>query len=316
MAENENNQTDPTKNNNLIKKKPKFSFYWIYGAIAVIFIALQFFNYGGGTKEITYSRFEKMLLKQDVEKIIIVNKESAEIYIKKEKLKSDTAYKDFETKTFGSSSGPQYVFEVGSVENFEKKLEQSKKDILAKLQTDSTETGKQTVKVFETQFPVPGYKTRTNWTSDILSWIALPVIFILFWIFIMRRMSGGAGGGQIFNIGKSKAQLFDKDTHVNITFKDVAGLEEAKTEIIEIVDFLKSPKKYTNLGGKIPKGALLIGPPGTGKTLLAKAVAGEAKVPFFSLSGSDFVEMFVGVGASRVRDLFKTAKEKAPCIIF
>ncbi len=316
MSENENKQANPLKGKGPIKKKPKFSFYWIYGAIAVIFIALQFFNYGGGTKEIEYSRFEKMLQKQDVEKIIIVNKENAEIYIKKEKLKSDSAYKDIEVKTFGSSSGPQYVFEVGSVENFEKKLEKSKKDFIAALKLDSTEAGNQKLQSFENQFPVPGYKTRTNWTGDILSWIALPVIFILFWLFIMRRMSGGGGGGQIFNIGKSKAQLFDKDTHVNITFKDVAGLEEAKTEIIEIVDFLKNPKKYTQLGGKIPKGALLIGPPGTGKTLLAKAVAGEAKVPFFSLSGSDFVEMFVGVGASRVRDLFKTAKEKAPCIIF
>ena len=260
MAENENKTPDnskdngPLKNPNLLKKKPKFSFYWIYGAIAIIFIAMQFFNYGGGSKEINYSRFEKMLWNQDVEKIIIVNKENAEIYIKKDKLKSDTAYKDMDSKNFGSSSsGPQFVFEVGSVENFEKKLEQSKKDYIAKLQADSSVAGKQNIKAFETQFPVPGYKTRTNWTGDILSWIALPVIFILFWLFLMRRMGGGAGGGQIFNIGKSKAQLFDKDTHVNITFKDVAGLEEAKTEIIEIVDFLKNPKKYTQLGGKIPK---------------------------------------------------------------
>ena len=160
--------------------------------------------------------------------------------------------------------------------------------------------------------------TRKNWFGDILSWLLLPVLLIAFWLFLMKRMSGGGAGGAggIFSVGKSRAQIFDKDTNVKLNFNDVAGLEEAKTEVMEIVDFLKNPKKYTNLGGKIPKGALLIGPPGTGKTMLAKAVAGEANVPFFSISGSDFVEMFVGVGASRVRDLFKQAKEKAPCIVF
>ena len=164
----------------------------------------------------------------------------------------------------------------------------------------------------------PDYQTRKNWFGDILSWLLLPVLLIAFWLFMMKRMSGGGAGGAggIFSVGKSRAQIFDKDTNVKLNFNDVAGLEEAKTEVMEIVDFLKNPKKYTNLGGKIPKGALLIGPPGTGKTMLAKAVAGEANVPFFSISGSDFVEMFVGVGASRVRDLFKQAKEKAPCIVF
>ncbi len=164
----------------------------------------------------------------------------------------------------------------------------------------------------------PETETRPNYIGQILGWTLPFIIFIFFWIFMMRRMSGGAGGGAggIFSVGKSRAQIFDKETNVKLNFNDVAGLEEAKTEVMEIVDFLKNPKKYTQLGGKIPKGALLIGPPGTGKTLLAKAVAGEANVPFFSISGSDFVEMFVGVGASRVRDLFKQAKEKAPCIVF
>jgi cell division protease FtsH len=164
----------------------------------------------------------------------------------------------------------------------------------------------------------PENVTKKNYFVDILSWLLLPVLLIIFWVFMMRRMSGGGAGGagSIFSVGKSRAQIFDKDTNVKLNFNDVAGLEEAKTEVMEIVDFLKNPKKYTSLGGKIPKGALLIGPPGTGKTMLAKAVAGEANVPFFSISGSDFVEMFVGVGASRVRDLFKQAKEKAPCIVF
>jgi cell division protease FtsH len=170
----------------------------------------------------------------------------------------------------------------------------------------------------ENEYIYPDYITEKNYLTDILSWLLFPALLIGLWLFLMKRMSGGGAGGAggIFSVGKSRAQIFDKDTNVKLNFNDVAGLEEAKTEVMEIVDFLKNPKKYTTLGGKIPRGALLVGPPGTGKTLLAKAMAGEAQVPFFSLSGSDFVEMFVGVGASRVRDLFRQAKEKAPCIVF
>jgi cell division protease FtsH len=215
-------------------------------------------------------------------------------------------FKDLKERgLFGEDVGPHYYFEIGDVNQFSTDLNN------ARATYEKNNPG-QTIQV-----PVE-YITQRNYFGDILGWILPFVLLIGLWMFVMRRMGGGAGagGGQIFNIGKSKAQLFDKDTLVKITFKDVAGLDEAKVEIMEIVDFLKNPKKYTNLGGKIPKGALLVGPPGTGKTLLAKAVAGEAGVPFFSLSGSDFVEMFVGVGASRVRDLFRQAKEKAPCIIF
>ena len=286
-------------------KKPGFNFYWIYAILAVIFIGLQFFNWGSSAVEISQMRFENEMLSwseeegTDIEKIMIINQEIVEVFIKEERL-SKSKFDDVEPhRGIGETSGPQYVFRIASVENFEKLVRDA-----------------------QSEWPVadrfPVYpETRKSWGTDILSWL-LPIgLLIAFWIFIMRRMAGGGGpGGQIFNIGKSKATLFDKDTHVNIDFKDVAGLEEAKVELLEIVDFLKNPKKYTELGGKIPKGALLVGPPGTGKTLLAKAVAGQAQVPFFSLSGSDFVEMFVGVGASRVRDLFKQAKEKAPCIIF
>lgn len=244
--------------------------------------------------------FTEMLPSHDVEKLVVVNKERVEITIKKKSLDNEK-YADLKTRTgiFATDQGPHYFFEISDVGSFEEDL--------AKRQE---------------QFPaneriIAETLTQHNYFGDIISWLLPFVLLIAIWMFVMRRMSGGpGGGGQIFNIGKSRAQLFDKDSHVNVTFKDVAGLDEAKVEVMEIVDFLKNPKKYTTLGGKIPKGALLVGPPGTGKTLLAKAVAGEAGVPFFSLSGSDFVEMFVGVGASRVRDLFKQAKEKAPCIIF
>lgn len=276
--------------------KPKFSFYWIYAILAILIIGLQMMSWNSTTKEIGWGELKTMLLDRHIKDVILVNKEYAEIYIKPDSLKL-AKYKDVQPgETFGTSSGPQYIYRIGSVENFEKDF--------AEAQVDSTD---------------PVYiknDTRRSW-GESFTWLLPLLVLAIAWIFLMRMMSrGSGGGGQIFNIGKSKAQLFDKDTHVNINFNDVAGLEEAKVEIMEIVDFLKNPKKYTNLGGKIPKGALLVGPPGTGKTLLAKAVAGEAKVPFFSLSGSDFVEMFVGVGASRVRDLFKQAKEKAPCIIF
>lgn len=294
---------DFLKNLNPVNKsgdgnKGKFNFYWIYTVIAVVFFALFFFNKEGSIKEITWGDLRQMILEQDVEKIVLVNQEFAEIYIKEDKLEK-SRYEELKENTSSelSKSNPHYKLVIGSVETFEKNVQDIQEGV-----------------------PDPVYirnEPRRNWTGEVIGWILPILILVGVWIFIMRMMSrGGPGGGQIFNIGKSKAQLFDRDTHVNITFKDVAGLEEAKVEVMEIVDFLKNPGKYTELGGKIPKGALLVGPPGTGKTLLAKSVAGEANVPFFSISGSDFVEMFVGVGASRVRDLFRQAKEKAPCIIF
>ena len=279
-------------------KTPPVSFYWIYAVLAILFIGLQLVNWREGAVEISQHRFEtEMLISGDVEKLIVVNQEMVEVFVLADSTKQ---YSDIPAPTQGAevTPGPHFTFRIGSVENFEQMVRDAQIEIPAD----------QRIPVF--------YETRQNWGRDILSWL-LPIgLLILFWVFLMRRMAGGAGGGQIFNIGKSKAQIFDKDTRVNVNFNYVAGLEEAKIELMEIVDFLKNPKKYTDLGGQIPKGALLVGPPGTGKTLLAKAVAGEAQVPFFSLSGSDFVEMFVGVGASRVRDLFKQAKEKAPCIIF
>jgi cell division protease FtsH len=322
MAEKDNNTKDSFKPNFTSSKgkKPKFSFYWIYGILLIGFIALQVFNYNSPVKSIDYTRLEEMLVKQDVEKIVVVNKEKAEIYIKKDKIQNDTAYRQFNKKGLGSafnSGNPQYSYEINSVEIFNGLLKDSRDTISAQMRRDSVPEVK--IAEFKKQFPYPPQpEARKDIFGDILGYLLPILILVGAWFLIMRFMSrgGGGGGAQIFNIGKSKATLFDRDTMVNINFNDVAGLEEAKVEIMEIVDFLKNPTKYTQLGGKIPKGALLVGPPGTGKTLLAKAVAGEAKVPFFSISGSDFVEMFVGVGASRVRDLFRQAKEKAPCIIF
>jgi AFG3 family protein len=287
-----------------VPQMPKFNFYWIYAIIAVAFLIINFMPKDVALKTTWFRVQSDMIMNNDVERVTIVNEKVAEITIKKEALKNDR-YKDLKDRSFISSEvGPHYYFEIGNVEQFNKDLND------ARAEYEKRNPG-QTLMI-----PVE-YTTQRNYFSDILGWV-LPLLLLLgLWMFLMRRMGGGAGaGGQIFNIGKSKAQLFDKENLVKVTFKDVAGLDEAKVEIMEIVDFLKNPKKYTNLGGKIPKGALLVGPPGTGKTLLAKAVAGEAGVPFFSLSGSDFVEMFVGVGASRVRDLFRQAKEKAPCIIF
>jgi len=320
MTDNKNT-TQKNKNFNpmLNQKKPKgkFNFYWIYGLLAVVFLALQFFSWNGSTEKIdNFQKFENdMLASHDVEKVVVINKEKAEVYIKKDKL-SNEKYKNVNKGIGGAiNSGPHYYFEIGSVESFEKQLKDAENRIIAKDTIGKSQIEKDKI-IKETNIPY-SYETENKWGQEILGWVIPIIVLVVIWMFIMRRMGGGAGGGgHIFNIGKSKAQLFDKDTSVNINFNDVAGLEEAKVEVMEIVDFLKNPKKYTDLGGKIPKGALLVGPPGTGKTLLAKAVAGEAKVPFFSLSGSDFVEMFVGVGASRVRDLFKQAKEKAPCIIF
>lgn len=292
----ENNKKPIIPGTNGKLPKPKFNFYWIYILLIGVFLAMTFFNFNSTTKKVEWAELKVLIDKQYIDKIQAVNKDYARIYIKKDSLKLDR-FKDVQnSKGFGTDS-PQYTYKFGSYDSF-------KKDV-----TDEQVNLKNPVYIENVD--------EKNWAGDFLSLVFPILLLIVAWFFIMRMMNkGSGGGGQIFNIGKSKAQLFDKDTMVNINFNDVAGLQEAKVEIMEIVDFLKNPKKYTQLGGKIPKGALLVGPPGTGKTLLAKAVAGEAKVPFFSLSGSDFVEMFVGVGASRVRDLFKQAKEKAPCIIF
>ena len=283
--------------------KPAFNNYWIYGALIVFFIAVNFIGVGSNNpsnNQINPSTFEKFLNNGDVSRIVVINKNKAQVTLTNEAFLSPKHNEINKPDFFGrsNSKGPHYEFEIGNLELFQKKLEAATNEGI----------------IFSYEFKT----IESKWLDILQSFLPL-IIIIAVWIFIMRRMSaGGAGGGgaQIFNIGKSKAKLFDQNSDVKINFKDVAGLEGAKEEVQEIVDFLKNPLKYTKLGGKIPKGALLVGPPGTGKTLLAKAVAGEAKVPFFSLSGSDFVEMFVGVGASRVRDLFKQAKDKSPSIIF
>ena len=289
------------KKEKIPNKKSNVSAYWLYGLIAVFFISMSYFNNDGMTNDqrINISTFERFLNDDEVERVLVINKSLAQVTIKDDALQT-SKHKDARSTDFlgrSNAKGPHYQFEVGNLEIFQTKLEEAKS------------------KGIEFDYD---FKTVENrWLDVMLSFLPL-ILIIGVWIFLMRRMSGGGagGGGQIFNIGKSKAKLFDEKSNVKVTFKDVAGLEGAKEEVQEIVDFLKNPSKYTVLGGKIPKGALLVGPPGTGKTLLAKAVAGEAKVPFFSLSGSDFVEMFVGVGASRVRDLFKQAKDKSPAIIF
>jgi len=282
------------------QNKPKFSPWILYASIVVIVLVINFLSNGSGvgdSKQLSLSKFFDYLKEGKVEKVEF-NRSVAKVYLTKEALQS----KDFEELQRKSilgkeSTGPQFVTEIGNSEIFQKKLDEAAGE--GKLVEYKSEA-------------------ESNWGDYFISF--LPIIIIIgFWLFMMRRMTGGGGaggGGQIFSIGKSKAKLFDEKNDIKVTFSDVAGLEGAKEEIVEIVEFLKNPEKYTSIGGKIPKGALLVGPPGTGKTLLAKAVAGEAKVPFFSLSGSDFVEMFVGVGASRVRDLFKQAKEKSPAIIF
>ena len=290
-----------SKENN---KKPSFKFspWYIFLSVITIFFVIQIASSGfdlSNPKPTTISKFNQLLDSSQVEKVIVFNGKTAEIFLKKEVL-SDKKYDGVSKDVVGkvNEKGPHFLLEnIGNEELFQKKL------------VDATEKG--LISNYD-------FKTTGDWTEIIFSF--LPILIIVgLWIYMMRRMSGGGaggGGGQIFSIGKSKAKLFDEKTDIKTTFENVAGLEGAKEEIQEIVEFLKTPEKYTALGGKIPKGALLVGPPGTGKTLLAKAVAGEAKVPFFSLSGSDFVEMFVGVGASRVRDLFKQAKEKSPSIIF
>src|SRR5664280_1495355 len=303
MAENTNtNQaSDKKPDKNL---KPRFNTNWIFAVLAVSLILFTLFNNGKTSQPTTISEVRDMIKNHDIERVIIANKDQAEIYLKKEALESGRYPKLPKPGTgFGlTAPKPNFTITIGDLTSF-----------IADFKDYQKSAGYN-----DNELISPEYLKRPNWFGDILSWLLLPVLLIGFWLFMMKRMSGGGAGGAggIFSVGKSRAQIFDKDTNVKLNFNDVAGLEEAKTEVMEIVDFLKNPKKYTNLGGKIPKGALLIGPPGTGKTLLAKAVAGEANVPFFSLSGSDFVEMVVGVGASRVRDLFKQAKEKAPCIVF
>lgn len=295
--ETKNKNTDNNKNP-LNQFNFKFNFYWIYGIIFALLIGYQLFNSAELTNEkLSKNEFITILNDNDIDEIVIFNADYAQIAIKKEALDKEK-YKNNKNSSFLNQGAAIYVYDFGDLQNFENLLEKSKTEYSLDLDWRND--------------------TRTSFLDSFLVW--LPFLFIIgLWIFFMRRMSGGGGGGagsQIFNIGKSKAKVFDQNTKVKTSFKDVAGLEGAKEEVQEIVDFLKNPDKYTALGGKIPKGALLVGSPGTGKTLLAKAVAGEAEVPFFSLSGSDFVEMFVGVGASRVRDLFKQAAVKSPSIIF
>lgn len=303
MAENKNNKEKPNFGNMRpnMNKAPKINPYWIYGVIIIAFLAINWFTMGSGPVETNWKDVKStMLANNDINKIIVVNEKEAQIYLK------ESSYDKYSSKlnngfTAPAKAGPHFFYTIGSVDSFEKNLQEA--------QVNATEDNKISVE----------YKTVHNYLGELLNWILPFAIIILIWWWIFKRMSkgsGGGGGGNIFNVGKSQAKVFDKDSRVSTNFKDVAGLAEAKQEVEEIVDFLKSPTKFTKLGGKIPKGALLVGPPGTGKTLLAKAVAGEANVPFFSMSGSDFVEMFVGVGASRVRDLFKQAKEKSPCIVF
>jgi AFG3 family protein len=292
MDNNQENKSSENKNN---PNKFNINSYWIYGIIILGLFGINFWvSFNSQVETININDFEEKARKGEVDKIEIINEKTVNVFIKKNVI--DANYPKLkDSKLYGYN--PHFKFTIGDVGNFETML----KDLKTQGYTISYV-----------------HRTETNYIGQIISWILPFALLIGLWLFIMRRVGGGAGGpgGQIFNIGKSKATLFDQNSKVNITFADVAGLQEAKVEVMEVVDFLKNPKKYTSLGGKIPKGVLLVGPPGTGKTLLAKAVAGEAGVPFFSISGSDFVEMFVGVGASRVRDLFKQAREKAPCIVF
>ena len=297
MNEKNNNSNVPQQPNGNPKKKKRFNMMWLYAVLFALLIGMQFFGRDETVQEeVDQGKLIEMLQNQEVAKIELINKEDAEIYLNEKGLKKHFP----EAQSVGGTTvRPNYTYKIGSLDRFEEMVETSQQDIDNPVYIKNV--------------------SRSRWMSEfLLTWMLPLLLIVVFWVFIMRGMGNGMGGaGSIFSIGKSRAQLYDKNTStVNVTFKDVAGLEEAKVEIMEVVDFLKNPEKYTKLGGKIPKGVLLVGPPGTGKTLLAKSVAGEANVPFFSLSGSDFVEMFVGVGASRVRDLFNNAKSKAPCIIF
>ncbi|WEK37285.1 MAG: ATP-dependent zinc metalloprotease FtsH [Candidatus Pseudobacter hemicellulosilyticus] len=311
MSQDESRQNDrnfprlrPRDDGNGQRKGPKFNIYWVWAIIFAVLVGFQLFgSFTPDAKKINNLEFYQMLQKGDIDHLTIVtNKNLVRVYLKND---STAKYKDKLGKNYSASKNdkaPHFEFSVVKAEEFEKNLEEfyDKHPEVSRIAFNPVQEG--------------------EWFGGLVQFLLPLIVIILIWVMLMRKMGGGAGGGSgpggIFNIGKSRATLFDKGTKVNITFADVAGLDEAKVEVMEIVDFLKNPKKYTSLGGKIPKGALLVGPPGTGKTLLAKAMAGEAQVPFFSMSGSDFVELFVGVGASRVRDLFKQAREKAPCIIF
>jgi cell division protease FtsH len=275
---------------------PKFNIFWIYIAIMLIFFGVTYFSNSSNPKEIDWNQFNKeMLQEREVSKIVVINEKSVEVYLKPSALNSNE-----HKKVSSNKKGPQYSFSIGSVDYFQEQL--------AKAQESIPEEDR-----ISTRF-----ETREDWFSNILSWVLPVIIIVAIWLFIMRRMSSktGGGGNPFMNTGKSNARLIEGKEKIDVDFNDVAGLDEAKEEIMEVVDFLKHPEKYKKLGARIPKGVLLTGAPGTGKTLMAKAMAGEAGVPFFSISGSDFVEMFVGVGAARVRDLFKKGREKAPCIIF
>ncbi len=301
MAENQENK----ENKNDKNSKPKFNSNWILVILLLSIVGFELIFSGKEVKKVTQKDVEGMVNHHDIEKIVVIkNRDYAEIYLKKDSIAKSGRYPELAKQKPMAFQGerPDYRHNIGSVELFQQFMKDAQQRAGYK----------------DEELISIDYTTQKDYTGFLFTWILPLVILIGFYVFLMRRMSSGSGsgGGNIFSVGKSRAQVFDKDTHVKINFNDVAGLEEAKTEVMEIVDFLKNPKKYTSLGGKIPKGALLVGPPGTGKTLLAKAVAGEANVPFFSISGSDFVEMFVGVGASRVRDLFRQAKEKAPCIVF
>ncbi|HVB03444.1 MAG TPA: ATP-dependent zinc metalloprotease FtsH [Chitinophagaceae bacterium] len=298
-----NNTPQRGSNDKTPRKGPKFNIYWIYAIIALVLIGMQYIDFHSKPLEISFQDFAKNYLAVgDVDSLDVMGNSEVDVFIKKDRL-GEPKFKDVAHSNLGNvNPGPHYFFTIGNRQSFQQDL--SKAETAYNITPDD--------------IPLT-YHQRPDWIAPILQ-LAIPILIIIgIWVLFMRKMGGpasGGGPGGIFNIGKSKATLFEKGTRVNITFNDVAGLDEAKQEVMEVVDFLKFPKKYTALGGKIPKGALLVGPPGTGKTLLAKAMAGEAQVPFFSMSGSDFVELFVGVGASRVRDLFKQAREKAPCIIF
>ncbi len=296
---NPNQPDQPNQPNQKPNGKRRFNLMWIYVILFAVLIGVNFFGRGSVTpqEDIDQGKLIELLKKEEVGKIELVNREDAEIYLNKKGLA--IYFPDATTNADGITEYPNYSYKIGSLERFEEMVENAQQDVSNPVYISNVR--------------------RNNWMGSIFEWLIPLALLAVFYIVLIRGMgrSMGGGAGSIFNIGKSRAQLYDKNSsNVNVTFKDVAGLEEAKVEIMEVVDFLKNPEKYTKLGGKIPKGVLLVGPPGTGKTLLAKSVAGEANVPFFSLSGSDFVEMFVGVGASRVRDLFNNAKSKAPCIIF
>ncbi|MBO4581305.1 MAG: ATP-dependent zinc metalloprotease FtsH [Bacteroidales bacterium] len=304
------NNSNQAGNNN----KKTGSFYWIYVVVAVALLILSFYGWDSGVAAIDNVKLDKMITNGDVEKIVIKkHKDIADVYLNPRHINNDTTYKQAFSR---SKNGPHFYIDIADVATFTEEIKEAEQLAIDRLSYGKTEEEvRQIEQDYQRVVILSDNSKPLSWEG--ISFFVFLALMIIMWIVISRSMGGkGVGGSSVFNIGKSQATMYNKDTQISITFKDVAGLEGAKDEVVEIVDFLKNPKKYTSLGGKIPKGALLVGPPGTGKTLLAKAVAGEAQVPFFSLSGSDFVEMFVGVGASRVRDLFKTAKEKAPCIVF